>query len=80
VDVVEKLNIMQKLVTIYLENSAYSKGKMLVASYADKHGLVEEHLRDDLADGWRVTSLSALGGNSDSIVVRGWLAVVLEKP
>jgi hypothetical protein len=80
VAVVEELNVMQKLVTIYLENSAYTKGKMLVASYADKHGLVEEYLRAELTDGWRITSLSALGGHSDSITVRGWLAVVLEKP
>ena len=40
---------MQKLVTIYLDNSAYAEGKMMVGSYADKNGLVEEHLTDQLA-------------------------------
>ena len=70
---------MQKLVTIYLENSAYAKGKMIVGSFADKHGLVEEHLQNFLSDGWRILSVSGFGGNSDAITVRGWLAVVLEK-
>ncbi len=71
---------MQKLVTIYLDNSAYGKGKVLVGSYADKHGSVEEHLQSSLEDGWRVVSISGFGGNSDSITARGWFAVVLEKP
>ena len=71
---------MQKLVTIYLENMAYAEGKLLVGSLADKHGLAEEHLKTELAEGWRVVSLSALGGHSHSVAVRGWLAVLLEKP
>jgi hypothetical protein len=69
---------MQKLVTIYLDNSAYGQGKMIVATYADKHGLVEEHLANYLADGWSIREINAFGGN-DGLVVRGWLAVVLEK-
>ena len=69
----------QKLVTIYLDNSSYAKGKMIVSSFADKHGLVEEHLQTYLDDGWRLGSITGFGGNSDSITVRGWLAVVLEK-
>ena len=69
----------QKLVTIYLDNSAYGKAKVLVASYADKHDLVEEHLQTYLDDGWRIGSISGFGGNSDSITARGWFAVVLEK-
>jgi len=69
----------QKLVTIYLDNSAYAKGKMLVGSFADKHGLVEEHLQSYLDDGWRITSVSGLGGSSEMLTVRGWFAVVLEK-
>ena len=69
----------QKLVTIYLDNMAYAKGKMIVGSFADKHGLVEEHLQPHLDDGWRIGSVSGFGGNSDSISVRGWFAVVLEK-
>ena len=69
----------QKLVTIYLENSAYARGKMLVASYADKHGLVEEHLQSYLNEGWRIASVSGFGGNSDGITARGWFAVVLEQ-
>jgi hypothetical protein len=70
---------MQKLVTIYLDNAAYAKGRMLVGSFADQHGLVEEHLRADLAVGWRVASITGFGGNSDHLTVRGWLAVLLEK-
>lgn len=58
---------------------AYGKGKMLVGSFADKHGLVEEHLQSYLDDGWRVASVSGFGGNSDSVTVRGWFAIVLEK-
>ena len=69
----------QKLVTIYLDNSAYAQGKMIVGSFADKHGLIEEHLQSYLDDGWRIGSVSGFGGNSDSIAARGWLAVVLEK-
>ena len=68
-----------RLVTIYLDNARYAEGKLVVASYANKHGLVEEHLAPLLAEGWRIKSLAALGGNSDSITVRGWLAVALEK-
>jgi hypothetical protein len=70
---------MQKLVTIYLDNSSYANGKMLVGSYAEKHGFVEEHLQSYLSDGWRIQSISGFGGNSDSITARGWFAVVLEK-
>ena len=71
---------MQKLVTIYLDNGAYARGKMLVTSYDDMHGVVEEHLMNYLADGWTIKQLTALGGNSDGLSVRGWIAVVLEKP
>ena len=70
---------MQKLVTIYLDNSAYGKEKMLVGSYADEHGLIEEHLRGDLRAGWTVKAIHGFGGNSDGLSVRGWLAVLLEK-
>jgi hypothetical protein len=70
---------MQKLVTIYLDNSAYGQGKMIVTSYADMHAVVEEHLANYLADGWSIKMLAALGGHSESLTVRGWLAVALEK-
>jgi len=70
---------MQKLVTIYLDNGAYSQGKMIVTSYDDMHGRVEEHLTNYLSDGWSVRSLTALGGNSDGLSVRGWVAAVLER-
>jgi hypothetical protein len=70
---------MQKLVTIYLDNNAYGRGQMIVTSYADKHGLIEEHLAHYLADGWLIKSVAACGGNSDSLSLRAWLAVVLEK-
>ena len=68
---------MQKLVTVYLDNTAYGKPK-LPNSYADKHGFVEEHLQEYLIEGWRVRSLFGLGG-ADSVCARGWVAVVLER-
>lgn len=70
---------LQKLVTIYLDNIAYARGKTLVGSFADKHGFVEEHLADYLSSGWRVSKLEAFGGNSDSLAVRGWVVVLLER-
>jgi hypothetical protein len=70
---------MQKLVTVYLDNHAYMGGKLLRGSYADKHGLVEEHLRDYLADGWAVKQIHSFGGADDGLNVRGWIVVVLEK-
>ena len=70
---------MQKLVTIYLDNSAYGQDRTLVGSYADQHGLVEEHLRRDLKDGWRVKAIHGFGGNSDGLVVRGWVVALLEQ-
>jgi hypothetical protein len=69
----------QKLVTIYLDNSAYGKGKVLVGSYADKHGLVEEHLSNLFAQGWRVATIRCFGGGSEGLSVRGWITVLLEK-
>jgi len=71
--------MMQKFVTIYVDNTAYAGGKMFVGSFADKHGFVEEHLQSYLSDGWRIQSISGFGGNSDSISARGWFGVVLEK-
>lgn len=69
----------QKLVTIYLDNSAYGKGKVLIGSYGDKHGLVEEHLSDELAQGWKVKTIRCFGGGSEGLSVRGWITVLLEK-
>lgn len=71
---------VQKLVTIYLDNNAYGKGEVLVGSYADKHGLVEQHLDDQLAQGWRVAAIHGFGGGSEGLCVRGWLTVLLEMP
>lgn len=71
--------VSQKLVTIYLDNMAYAKGKVVVGSFADKHGLVEEHLETYLSQGWRVVTIHGFGGNSDSLSVRGWITVLLEK-
>ena len=68
----------QKLVTIYVDNMAYASGKMLVGSFADKHGTIEEHLETYLQQGWRIASIHGFGGNSDALAVRGWFAVVLE--
>ncbi len=70
----------QKLVTIYLYNMAYAKGKMLVGSLADKHGLVEEHLSEYLNQGWKVAAIHGFGGSGESITARGWLTVLLERP
>jgi len=70
--------LMQKLVTIYLDNSAYGKGKMLVGSYADKHGLVEEHLQQYIAQGWMIISIHGFGAG-EGLSVRGWVTVLLEK-
>lgn len=77
--VVEEPGVKQKLVTIYLDNMAYTKGKILVGSFAEKHGLVEEHLQSYLDEGWRIASVSGLGGSADGVAARGWFAVVLEK-
>ena len=70
---------MQKLVTVYLDNMVYAKGKMIVGSYADKHGLVEEHLQEDLQNGWVIKAIHGFGGNSDGLSVRGWIIALLEK-
>ncbi len=70
---------MQKLVTIYLDNQAYAEGKWLTVSFAERHGAVEEHLQSELNDGWRIVSIAGFGGAEDTVNVRGWLAVVLEK-
>lgn len=70
---------MQKLVTIYLDSHAYSAGKWIAFSNAERHGLVEEHLTDDLNDGWRIVSITGFGGGGDSMRSQGWFAVVLEK-
>jgi hypothetical protein len=70
---------MQKLVTIYLDNGGYAKGKFLVGGLADKHGLVEEHLQQYLADGWTIMQVHGFGGAAESPLARGWITVVLEK-
>ena len=70
---------MQKLVTIYLDNSAYGQGKMILTNFADMHGKVEEHLANYLSDGWSIKMLEGFGGNSDGLAVRGWIAAVLER-
>jgi lysophospholipase L1-like esterase len=68
---------MQKLVTIYLDNTAYGKPKVS-GCYKEKHGLVEEYLQEYLTDGWQVRSLFGLGG-SNGLCCQGWFAVVFEK-
>jgi hypothetical protein len=69
----------QKLVTIYLDNIAYAQGKTFVGSFADKHGLVEEHLSSFLAQGWNIKNVHGFGGNSDTLAARGWIIVLMEK-
>jgi hypothetical protein len=70
---------MQKLVTIYLDSSAYSAGAWLKASNADQHGVVEEHLGDYLSDGWVIKSIHGFGGASESMNARGYVIVLLER-
>ncbi len=70
---------MQKLVTIYLDNIAYNEGSWIQMSYAERHGSVEEHLEEYLADGWRITNVNAAGGASEGAQARAWVVVVLEK-
>lgn len=69
----------QKLLTIYLDNSAYARGKMVVGTFADKHGLVEEHLGEFLQAGWQIKQIHSFGGTNDGLALRGWLTVVLER-
>jgi hypothetical protein len=68
---------VQKFVTVYLDNAAYGRPKV-TGCYADRHGLVEEHLQGFLDDGWRVASFHGMGGAS-SPACQGWVAVLLEK-
>jgi hypothetical protein len=70
---------MQRLVTVYLDNSAYMQGKWITLAMPDKHGLAEEHLAEDLANGWRVVSLTSFGGSTEGLTARGWVTVLLEK-
>jgi hypothetical protein len=67
---------MQKLVTIYLDNTAYGKPKV-IGCYEKQHAQVEEHLQEYLAEGWQVHSLFGFGGSS-GLCCQGWIAVVLE--
>ena len=69
---------MQKLVTIYLDNSAYLEGNAIVGSFKDKHALVEEHLQLYISEGWTIGSLSGFGG-SEGLNAKGWIVVLLEK-
>jgi hypothetical protein len=70
---------MQRLVTIYLSNEAQSAGRFFEPN-AKVHGLVEEHLERDLAQGWTVQAVTGFGGLNEFGIAKGWLAVVLEKP
>jgi hypothetical protein len=57
---------MQKFVTICLH------------CHDTRHGAVEEHLTQLLADGWRVASVSAIGSAPAADATAVWVAVVLE--
>ncbi len=69
---------MQRLVTFHLDSHAYMEGKWVKGTHADKHGQVEEHLREELSDGWKVKSLFGFGGAAD-LNARGWITALLEK-
>lgn len=68
---------MQRLVTIFLHNhheNAHEDGRVGC--------IVRDHLTDELAEGWRIVSVTALNGGmggNESGVARGWLAVLLER-
>lgn len=70
---------MQKLITIYLDSAVYGAEKWLGTPVQDKHGIVEEHLSQELKQGWRVVSVNGFGGAAETQYVRGWLVVLLEK-
>jgi len=66
---------MQKVVTIYLSNEIYDSINMK----SKRHGCVEEHLEPFLSTGWRVKTLSALGGTDAQGSTNGWVVAVLEQ-
>ncbi|MBN1126182.1 MAG: hypothetical protein JXA82_14330 [Sedimentisphaerales bacterium] len=70
---------MQKLVTIYIDSMAYMSGKWIRGSYADKHGFIEEHLGEYLSAGWTIRDIHSFGGAAESLNVRGWIIVLLER-
>ena len=70
---------MQKLITVYLDNSSYDKGTLLGRSGADKHGIIEECLSEYLNDGWKVVQLTSFGGTNDFGRTSGWVTVLIEK-
>ncbi len=65
---------MEKLVTIYLDLANYT-GKGIRFSNSDLHGKVEEHLQDELSEGWKISTLSTLSSGTTG----GWLVVALKK-
>lgn len=71
---------MQKLVTIYLDSAVYGAGKWLGMPVQDKHGIVEEHLSEELKLGWKIVSVNGFGGAAEAAFARGWLVVVIENP
>jgi hypothetical protein len=74
------LPIQQKLVTVYLDNTAYMTGGIFASNgLTEKHGSVEEHLAQYLQAGWRIVQLHGFGGNAEGLAARGWLSVLLEK-
>lgn len=79
---------MQKLVTIYLDRENY---RTMRREPSESHGVVEEHLKDFIAAGWRIKSITAGGGGgiasggglgAGGIAGLGccWVIVLLEKP
>ena len=68
---------MQKLVTVYLDNMSYVKGKWKIGKGVH-HGLAEEHLEEYLSQGWKITDIHSFGGSTD-VSAKGWIVVLLEK-
>jgi hypothetical protein len=73
---------MQKFLTLYVQSTPYSSDSP--TGMSTKYGEVKEHLADYLSDGWKVVSVTALGGTAPGHlgrdVCRGDFAVVIEKP
>ncbi|MEW4530341.1 hypothetical protein [Maioricimonas sp. JC845] len=70
--------MQQKLVTVYLDTTAYEGSKWRAPGRSDAHGMAEEHLQEYLEEGWQIASLYGVGGAAYTDA-RGWIAVVLER-
>jgi len=59
---------MQKLLTIYISDAK-----------SPKHGAIEEHLEQYMAEGWRIKKIDTLGGTHVQGALSGWIVVMIER-